>query len=181
MEEQRKILISKLNLMETYRAKLYQHLTPCSYEDLNKKVNIESWSIIQIIDHLRLSEQLSVDYCRKKLSFSPQLKEAGFIESLKVPVISFYTLYPFRFSAPRIISTDFLVEEDDLHLMFAKWDATRSNLRMLLVDTPDQYLNALVLKHPAFGRLSYANMLYAMQKHVERHMNQILKIVKTLC
>ena len=56
---------------------LLKELGKYSDDDLNYSPGDGKWSVLQIMNHLKLSEQLAHRYIVKKLSFSPELKKSG--------------------------------------------------------------------------------------------------------
>lgn len=150
------------------------------YDDsiLNKKPNPESWSVLQVIHHLMLSEDYALKYVKKKLSFNPKLKNTGLQTQFRVFLWDAYLYAPFKFNAPAAINTENLPETSSLAEIKEKYPVIRQNTTDFFETVSDELLRKEVYKHPFAGRLSLAGMLHFQAGHFKRHRSQINKILK---
>ena len=159
---------------------LLKNLENYSHEQLNQSPAPNKWSAIQVMHHLMLSEQLSMKYCQKKLSFEPQLKKAGVMADLRAQFVKYYLLSPFKFNAPPMLATPNLPTEDTLPNLAAQYRAQRKTFAAFLAEVSEQYLDKEVYKHPAGGRLSLQGMLDFFDAHFRNHRKQALRAVTTV-
>ena len=171
----RKKFKDRLEALNIEMGQLINYLSTFSEEALNKQPQSGSWSALQVTNHLVLSEKLSLAYCKKKLSFQPQLKKAGVLGSLKSALVQFYLWSPIKAKAPKGISTEVLPENDTVDSVHQKWKVVREEMARFINDLPEEYVDKEVYKHPFGGRLSIDGMMAFFQAHLERHRKQIQK------
>jgi len=169
----REKLLHKLDLLNKNMEDILAYAGSCPEEDFNAAPSQGKWSPSQIINHLILSEKYSLGYCRKKLSFSPILKKAGMVSEFKSWLVQSYLLSPFKYKAPKGISTEDLPPADTLFSVTQKWKEVRKELESFLREVPEEYLDKEVYKHPFGGRLSLSGMLLFFHAHFKNHEGQI--------
>jgi hypothetical protein len=175
---ERKQLYEGLEKLNQALDKLIDLLTPYSDHVLNQSPGNQKWSPTQIMNHLLMSEKLSIAYCRKKLSFNPKLKRAGITSVFKTYIIRFYLYSPLKFKAPKLINTPFLPATDTLDNIIIKWKAVRSDMKLFLEEIAESDLDKEIYKHPFGGRISILGMLSFMEAHFENHRKQIINALK---
>jgi hypothetical protein len=175
---ERKELHESLEKLNHALDNLFDLLTPFSNHALNQSPGNQKWSPTQIMNHLLMSEKLSIAYCRKKLSFNPKLKRAGIMSFFKTQIIRFYLYSPLKFKAPKLINTPFLPASDTLDNIIIKWHAVRSDMKSFIEEIAESDLDKEIYKHPFGGRISISGMLSFMEAHFENHRRQILNALK---
>ena len=169
---------NQLDQLDKKLNKLFADLKTYSSEQLCKKPAPDSWSPIQILHHLILSEKYSRMYCEKKLSFNPKLKKAGMRANLRANFVDFYLSSPLKVSAPKAIGSDVLPMEDTLANVREIWLAERVNLEKFIKDLPQEYADKEVYKHPLGGRMSIKGMMQFFDSHFRNHEKQIYRALK---
>ncbi|MGK0363987.1 MAG: hypothetical protein ACI85O_001041 [Saprospiraceae bacterium] len=169
---------NQLGQLDDKLNKLFTDLESYSTKQLCKKPAPNSWSAIQILHHLILSEKYSRMYCEKKLSFKPKLKKAGLSSTLRTKFVNFYLMSPFKAPAPKQISSPNLPTEDTLDNIHEIWLAERVNLAKFIQDLPQEYADKEIYKHPLGGRLSVKNMMDFFDAHFRAHEKQIYRALK---
>ena len=149
-----------------------------SEDQLNRKPNENSWSVIQVMHHLMMSENYSLKYVKKKLSFNPELKNAGVKAACRELVLTTYLSSPFKANAPEAINGDNLPNHETFWKTAQQWKTQRIELREFLETLPDELLKKEIYKHPFTGRISISGMLRFFDGHFNRHNKQIQKITK---
>jgi hypothetical protein len=144
---------------------------------LNKAPEIQKWSPSQIMNHLILSEKLSIAYCKKKLSFNPKLKKAGVMSILRTAMIRAYLHSPLKIKAPEYISTPNLPSQDSLENLKQNWELVRRDLKAFILELPEELIDKEIYKHPFGGRISTMGMLKVMDAHFENHQKQIFRAI----
>lgn len=173
MKGMRDHLLEKLDLMNYHMEKLVEDLRGIDEAMLNKNLKEGKWSILQIMNHLILSEKGSLKYCQKKLSYLPELKKAGFRSKVNLVMLNASLYSPFKYNAPAIVSTPALPAEDSLDNVRVKWKESRSDLRRFFKEVDENYLDKEVYKHPFGMRFSLLDMLGFFDSHFQRHRRQI--------
>ena len=175
---ERKKLEKSISELDAKLDHLFDILENYKEEKLNQSPAQDKWSPTQIMNHLILAEKLSIGYCKKKLSFEPQLSKAGWMASLRSAMIRAYLHSPLKIKAPTFISTPALPKEDTLGNIKKNWREVRQELNSFIQEVPDKYIDKEVYKHPFGGRLSLLGMIKVMHAHFENHQKQLLKAIK---
>jgi len=171
LDIQLKALDKKLKTLLT-EVKVY------SEDQLNRQPKENSWSVIQVMHHLMMSENGSLKYVKKKLSFKPELKKAGVKAAFREFGLNTYLKSPFKWKAPEAISGDNLPANETFWKTAQDWKNQRIELREFLETLPEEMLKKEVYKHPFVGRISIPGMLRFFHQHFDRHNKQIQKIIK---
>lgn len=169
---------TQLNHIDAKLEKLLSELQSYSEDKLNHKPTPESWSVIQVLQHLVLVETASQRYVQKKLSYNPTLKNAGVMTSLRMVVMRLYNLLPIRLKAPSYVDERNFLDTDTLSEIIIKWKAQRQQLRDYLATLPEVIFKKEVYKNPVAGRLSLYGMLQFYEGHFDRHYKQIKKLLE---
>jgi uncharacterized damage-inducible protein DinB len=170
-------LQQQLGQLNTELDALLDQLTQYSHQQINQQPTPDSWSAMQVMHHLLLSETLSMKYCQKKLSFEPSLKKAGLMARLRAFFVRYYLLSPFKFKAPPVLATSALPAESDLEGLANQYRNQRAAFEDFLEQVPEKYLDKEVYKHPFGGRLSLSGMVDFFDAHFQHHRRQALRAV----
>lgn len=164
--------------MENTRRELFKKLEQYPAKKMNQKPDEKTWSVVQVMDHLTNAEGNSVKYINKKLSFNPKLKKAGIGSSARyLLLVTAFTL-PLKFKVPDVVGD--ASNDHDFEEAKARWDQVRNDLKTLLDSMDEKTANAELWKHPAAGKMSMQNALKFMELHVQRHQDQIDRILKAV-
>lgn len=155
-------------------------LAAYSTEQLNAKPSSNTWSVAQNLFHLMLSEQLSLAYCAKKLSYEPKLASASFLSRPKEALINLYLKLPVKFDAPKAVATPAFPAEGELQQIRIQWQAQRDKLATFFNELPSEQIDQLVYKHPYGGRITFLGMLDFFEAHIQRHQRQIKRTLKDI-
>ena len=168
----------QLKILDEKLIKLLRDVKVYSEDQLNRKPNENSWSVIQVMHHLMMSESASLHYVKKKLSFNPELKNAGIKATIREFSLITYLNSPLKRKAPEAISGDNLPVFETFWKTAQQWKNQRIELREYLETLPEDLLKKEVYKHPFVGRITVGGMLRFFDKHFDRHMKQIQKITR---
>lgn len=157
---------------------LLKELKAYSEDQLNRKPKEDAWSVIQVMHHVMMSENGSLKYVKKKLSFNPELKKAGFKSGFREMVLNTYLGSPIKWKAPEAISGDNLPSHETFWKTAQQWKNQRIELREFLEKLDEDLLKKEVYKHPFVGRISINGMLRFFNRHFDRHNKQIKRITK---
>jgi len=102
MDKKTKIHLKNLDQKLT---NLLRDLKNYSDAKLNEQPSSNEWSVLQIMQHLMKAESGSVMYVKKKLSFEPELAEAGVLSSFRSVFLNIALSSPIKIKAPAKIFT----------------------------------------------------------------------------
>lgn len=157
---------------------LLDELSAHDNDTLNRKPADGGWSALQVMQHLLLSEEGSVKYVKKKLSFNPELEQAGFFSAWRAFLLDFYFMLPLKFKAPPGVGDDVLPTGSDFKQVSERWLSSRKALREYLESLPPGMFQKSIYKHPFAGRMSLEGMLQFFDGHFERHRKQIRRVLR---
>ena len=164
-----------LTSLEQERQDLHTLLQAYSDESLNQAPGPGKWSAVQVMHHLILSEELSLKYLQKKLSFNPTLEKAGWKSQMRKGLLKLYLGLPFKFKAPKGVNDEALPDFVSLADTMARWESARNGISDFLEKAPDTYIDKELYKHPFAGKLTLSGMLEFYQHHFRRHREQIIR------
>lgn len=166
-------LESRLDRLDAELLKLLKELESYEDEQLNKSPAEGGWSPLQVLQHLKQAEELSMRYLQKKLSYNPELKGAGLLSGLRSWLLKTYLRAPFKFKAPKNVDTTDMPRDLSLKNITKEWMAIRRELREFLASLPDDIYSKEVYRHPFAGRLTLAGMVDFFEEHFRRHQRQV--------
>lgn len=170
-------LESGFNKLEDSRLQLLAKLDEKKEPELNYHPGKNKWSVIQVLNHLIITEQLSVKYINKKLTYRTNIKKTGLGAAIRFFVLKLMLQTPLRFKAPEIVSE--VPDNGDFNYVKNQWDQTRKELRKLLDDMPEEFLNKNIFKNAMAGKMNIYQMLGFMEEHFRHHVKQIDRIAKS--
>lgn len=157
---------------------LVQEFGSYDSEILNRQPAPGSWSAMQCVEHLKLSEAAIFGYISKKLSFDPELPKRGFADRWRRFLLLAYLASPVKFKAPKGIGTAHLPDRSEPKPSFAEWRKIRQDIRQTLETIDPKYYDRQVFKHPLAGRVGLETTLAFMLAHLRRHRRQMRKAVR---
>ena len=178
MENAASVLLRQITELNLQLDQCLQKLDHLSSEQLHRKPSTESWSIAQVLSHVKLAELLSIKYVEKKLSFDPVLPKAGFMARLRYKALELFMDLPVKIKAARGVRTENLPTKIDWKAFKSDWERQRKNLSQSIVTLDPKWYDHEVYKHPIVGRISISQMLKFFQLHFDRHVGQIDRILR---
>lgn len=157
---------------------LLAELESLSEETLNRKTPTGGWSAIQTMHHLILTEELSLAYVQKKLSFNPKLEPADFAAQWRGFLLWAYLSTPLKFKAPKNVGDENLPDRASFAETCAKWQKIRTDWTDFMEKMPVELSNKAIYRHPRVGRLGWAQMMLFFETHLARHSKQIYRAVQ---
>lgn len=159
---------------------IFIYLGQFSNDELNKKPAPEAWSINEIIQHLLLSEEQSLNYVKKKIQLHQgPIPKANPTSRLRALVLSTSMKQPIKLTAPEN-STKGIVENTDFNELKERWLAFRKHLRAYLTSIDAAFLSADFYKHPVVGKMDVWGMLNFFETHLTRHEKQMKKTIRVV-
>ncbi|GGI13053.1 DinB family protein [Gottfriedia solisilvae] len=153
------------------RNELFEAVRDLSNDQLNKKVNEDQWSIMQVLDHLYLMEAGLVKMMTKTFNTAPS-------EEISEKPIHLTLDRTLKFNAPNyfVPTNEFVTLEE----MQQKLSNSRSALHTFVEETKDHHLEDKGFPHPAFGQVNLKQWIPFIGLHEKRHLEQINDIKNQL-
>ena len=163
----------RFDRLETQQAALLARLDGLGDDLLNRTPGEGEWSVIQVLCHLCLAEELSVGYMREKMKGTASA--AGLTHRLKSSLLSLALRSPLRFRAPGR-STE-VPDWEALSVVAGRWGAARRELEEILDDQPAEMVDRAIFKHPRVGMISLDQTLRFVEEHIAHHERQIERVL----
>ena len=171
-------LDKQFRLLEEKRKKLMRVIQTIPEEKYFTQPPSGGWSVAQAANHIFLSENLSLSYLKKKLSYPDTVPPFNIRSWGGVLLIKFVFLASFKTKAPKAINMreeQVILAQDDLE---QKWSTFRADLISFVKQQEPAMGSRLAYKHPFAGRMTMYQMLIFMNDHMAHHMRQIDRIMK---
>ena len=163
--------------LERKKQKLMQSIVSLTEDRYHTHPSPESWSVAQAANHIFLSEQLSLAYLKKKLSYPDtvppfHIKSWGAVLLIKLVL---WTRY--KRKAPKAIN----MWEQQTILSMAEldqqWRILRIELYAFIEKHQLSFGTHLAYNHPFAGRMTMHQMLIFLNDHLEHHLKQVDRII----
>jgi len=165
-------LRDQLEIYDRNRLALLNDLMGLSADHLRRKPNPDRWSILEIVQHMVLSE-------REVLGYLPEPDELvdrqrGLRARLSYAVV----LMVLRWSIPVPVPSDGMVPDGDTSLaeLSQQWDENIGWLRDYLDSVRPADLARAVFRHPVAGPLTVTQAARIAKLHFDAHHRQIRKV-----
>lgn len=159
---------------------LLQELSAYSDENLNRIPADGGWSAIQVLHHLILSEEFSLQYVQKKMGFTSDFEQNNLSARLRSLLLWVSLSSPLKFKAPARIGKEYLPDFATLAETGQRWMQARKAWEDLFEQLPAELSNKLVYKHPRAGKITWMQMLHFFNTHFDRHKKQIFRAFNIL-
>lgn len=146
---------------------------------LNKKPAPGSWSALQTMHHLRMSETGALAYCQKKMSFETAFEKPDMGSHFRIIALRLLLHSPIKFKAPKVIAIENLPEQSSLEEIRTLWEQTMANWNAFLSQLPEDVIDKAVFKHPRAGRISWLQTIGFFKWHTARHTKQIRRAIQS--
>ncbi len=174
MASAKELVLKKLHTIDRQLDRLLSELSAVDESRLIKSPGEGQWSPVQVLQHLMLSENGSMQYVRKKTqSGYAGLKPSDWQGKLRSLLVGFYLSLPFKFKAPAVVDTPQFPEVKSFEEIREGYLQTRRRLGELLQGLPEEAFHVLAYRHPLGGRMDLNGMLHFFAAHFERHEKQI--------
>lgn len=164
--------------MEATKATLLKSLASLDTATLNRKPDVHTWSILQVIAHLTKSEGGTLQYIKKKTQDPQALPKAGLVPWVRIAVLVTGIRSPFKFKAPATVSA--VPESGELQSASLAWAEVREDWREFVDAFPPTLHDRTIFRHPFVGLLGPAQTMIFLNQHLFNHVRQITSIRKTL-
>jgi len=135
-----------------------------------------SWSILNILEHIVLSEEASLAYVLKKTSVVADLKPISVKSWLKIWLMKLVLQFKVKYKAPKHVDP-IKSTITDIKELTLRWENSRDVLYDISQLSP-RILEKGILKHPYAGMLNFSQLLVFFETHFEHHLVQINHLVE---
>ena len=166
---------SKIEELEAQRISLIHKLSSLPSDILNYQIKDGKWSILQILEHIILSEELSLGYALKKTQKPSKLRNVSVKNWISGKILNRVLRLNIKYKAPAVVypSADGAL---NLHDLERRWEESRKKI-FVLNDASPKVLEKGILKHPYTGYMNFSQMLTFFSAHYVHHLSQISEIV----
>lgn len=164
--------------LETDLQALLSQLAIYSNDQLNAKLSPAHWSVLQVMQHLMVSECLSVQSIQRQMEKGRTFEKAGIQSWARGQLLGISLRSPFKFKAPGIVNETAFLSEGDFETLAGAWKNQRREMDVWLHQFPASLHRHLVFKHPYAGLLTLHGMLRFNLLHFRRHRKQIWNILE---
>ena len=146
-------------------------------EELNHVPDPRSWSIIQILNHLYISEQLTIRYLEYKKQSGAFIPDFNLKNRINTFILYIAFISPFKYKAPESNGLNTPSNIGDIESLFEIFMTQRMKLKNFIDQIPEEAVKKAWFKHPYAGRMDLIRMLWFFRFHFKRHHKQILKLL----
>ncbi|WP_258103771.1 DinB family protein [Marinoscillum sp. MHG1-6] len=157
------------------KSRLLARLDKIDDDYLTVQVEEGSWSVVQVLRHVSLSEEMSLQYIKKKISAGVLMPDSSSFDRFKMRLVNWYLISGLKYKAPTVLPKP----EDKLNYqdVCIDWYNTRKALAEFLNNYPDRFLSKAIFKHPIVGRTDIKSMLVFFNAHLKHHEYQIKRVL----
>lgn len=162
--------------LERQRVDIFNRVKDLPTEKLNYAPP-GKWSIVQILTHILVAEQLSMRYMQKKCLGINQLENSGLSAVFRISILKISQRIPsLKFKAPKIVLDNTPVALS-LNEVSVQWETHRQRLRDFLETIEVKDKKKLIYKHPIAGMLDTRQALIFFREHTNHHLPQIKRLL----
>ncbi len=165
--------ITRLEKLNLEFDRVLSLIEPIADSELIKKPSKKEWSVVQIFNHLKESERLSLAYLLYKEKEGASFPQEKISSKIKFFIYRVALISPFRFTAPVNLSNP--SNEDNLESIQKSFTEIRIQIADFLERQDESFFKTMSYKHPAAGRISIEKMLIFLRLHLKHHEKQMLR------
>lgn len=176
MSNNKEVLLAEFDRMENERQVLIKKLSGLPKESLERKPDAETWSVTEVIYHLKVAEEAALTYMRKKLEVGGY-RSASFSAGLKQRLLNIIISLPIKFKAPKVAQ---LPKGTTVSFTEAlnEWNAIREAMKEQYASIDEELVTKELFKHPITGKMNLIQSVRFMRKHMNRHIGQIEGLIQ---
>lgn len=141
------------------------------------KPSAESWNMLQVLEHMVITEQMSIRYLVTK-GLLKSKKAGGKWHLFRGLYLSFMLKSPLKFKVPEVKGIK-PKGETKKEVLIQDWASSRRQLQSFLEEFPEDKLNDLIFRHPVAGWLTIGGTLRFFADHISHHRQQLSRIRKS--
>lgn len=163
-----------MNMLRSARENLVVTIHGLDQAALSQKTDAESWSALQVLDHVQIAERNIVLLLDRLSSRARGRGRLEFADMIDVPVnVTLSKFIPRYDSIPAFPGTEPATDRS-LSEIQDRLDESRAQLLKLAKIGRDHDCSRLITPHPVAGRLNYYEWLCLVAEHDRVHTEQIV-------
>jgi uncharacterized damage-inducible protein DinB len=146
-------------------------------DQLNFHPEEGSWSMLDVMQHLYTSENISLQFMQN-FDFNRRDEKTGLKSEIKTMLLVNRLNSKKKYNAPKVLADkkDSLDISHDSHQFTHQWEDLRNDMFSFLDEFPEEKINHFVFAHPAVGKLNVLQTLQFFVAHLKHHQYQIESI-----
>lgn len=145
-----------------------------SPDQLHFQTAPQSWSILEVLEHLYLSDKSTVSYLESKGLELARAKRSNPTGTIRTALLAAVLRSPLKFRIPsQRVRPTATVELDELE---TRWRSIRKRLKDFVESYPAEHCHSPVLPHPRAGLLTLSQTLTFVNEHFMHHLRQVERI-----
>jgi hypothetical protein len=143
-------------------------------EQLNFHPASGGWSMLDVMQHLYTSENISYQFL-KNFDFNRKNEKLGLKSEIKTMLLVNRLNSRKKYQAPKVLSEkkESLNISHDAHEFAHQWEELRSEMFNFLNEFPSDKLKHFSFSHPAVGKINVIQTLQFFVAHMKHHQYQI--------
>lgn len=166
----------KFEEIEKSRIELFKEIEHLDDESFNWKPGPKKWSIAQVLHHLCIAEENTLNYIYKKTQSPDLLLDAGVKEMFRSQMLRLWLKLPFKYNAPKVVQD--VPEHSGPVETINHYNKIRKHWEHFIDNVPESFIRKKIFRHPFSGRMDLIMTLDFMRDHADRHHKQIRKVLK---
>lgn len=170
-------LQSQFNRIEKLKKDLLDSLDALNENQLNFRIQPESWNRLQVVHHLVIVDKLTLAYMQRKIRSFANAKNISWTASFRSAFLTLIQRMPVKYKVPsnRIVSDGEIVYAE----LKEEWQAIRLDLQSFLEKFTSENIHYPILRHPIVGMLTIQQTLRFIEEHFKHHLRQFKRIGKS--
>jgi uncharacterized damage-inducible protein DinB len=160
--------------MEEGRAYYDALLQVFNDDQLNFHPEAEAWSMLDVMQHLYTSENISLQFMQN-FDFNRKDEKVGLKSKVKTILLVNRLNSRKKFKAPKVLAEkrDSLGISHEAHEFSHQWKELENEMFKFLNEFPEDKIGHFIFAHPAVGKLNILQTLQFFVAHMKHHQYQI--------
>jgi uncharacterized damage-inducible protein DinB len=168
--------LSKLDELDKLKNETEAECRRLSDEELRFRPDPNSWSVLQVIEHLVLVERMTLVSIKKGEQRVQRQKNRNLATKVRSLVLKAALLLPFKYTAPAVVEVKDEPESPDQ--LFDSWDEARKALRAWIAGASEELMQKELFRHPIAGMMTPLQAVEFIKAHLIHHRKQLLKLIR---
>lgn len=161
--------------LEEQRKRLLEEVEKLRPEQQTFRPAPDAWCMLEVIDHIALSEFNALRYMLKKIQGVDSIEKTDVFSSIRARMLNTFLKLPLKYTAPPAAEIQ-RREYYDFKEVTKEWADVREEYKEFLDNFDIPTSDKLIFKHPAMGRFNIIQTLDFQYEHVDHHIKQIERI-----
>lgn len=146
-----------------------------SLEELQDSSSEQSWSLLEVMEHLYMVEKATQGAVRKSIGQLPALRQLSFAQRCRAVLLRFALKLPLKFKVPvKTVVPSGLLSPEELQ---KSWEELEQGWLELLEPLRGDTLELGVFSHPLSGWMNAEQSLRFLSEHFKHHLPQVRRIL----